>query len=75
MMPDESGGASKASWWLAVQEAAAQRVKALLDEGDMTAAWAQVQAFRALRTAAMPEGIAKPWTVQGFVQRLMRGHA
>lgn len=74
MLPDESDGAAKESWWLGVQEAAAQRVKALLDEGDMSAAWAQVQAFRALQAAAMPQGISKPWTVQGFIQRLLRGH-
>lgn len=74
MLSDEAGGAAKGSWWLGVQEAAAQRVKALLDEGNMAEAWAQVQAFRALAAAAMPEGVAHPWTVQGFIQRLMRGH-
>lgn len=74
MLPDENGGAPKDSWWLGVQEAAAQRVQALLDAGDMAGAWAQVRAFQALRAAAMPPGVAHPWTVPGFIQRLLRGH-
>jgi hypothetical protein len=75
MRPDDFGGAAEGSWWLGVQEAAAQRVKALLEQGDVAGAWAHVQAFQALAAAAMPEGVAHPWTVQGFVQRLLRGQA